>query len=272
MANGGSGPVTSFVVKIPIQGAPNLEPGVSLSTQDITRGSSLVADATLRNFGNVIAYYNLTLLVREAGSRVGSLTYPQAVQVLPGEEKELSLIYTDMLEPGDYQVVLEALVNEEQEVSDTAAARVTLASERRTVTAGDDLLIELKRYGTEPRVQYAVRRNGQEVLSETLIAQEDELTIPTATLGAGEYAVEIAVTHAQGTDTQRFTLVIEEQAAVSGWLAILLGVLALAGALLSPTVRLHGRIAWLSLRVHLREKRLNRLIYRAHQLEDRYGS
>lgn len=261
-----------ITIEIPVEGTPSLEPALEVRAENINKGSSLVADATLRNFGNIIAYYNLTLAVEEDGEQVGALSYPEPVQVLPGEENEISLIYSDFLEPGDYRVSLRAVVNGEVDLEERTPVRVTLAGEQRSIARGDDLVVELKRYDTQPRVQYAVTRRGEELLSETLVLGEDALTIETSALEPGTYDVSISVAHARGTDTQRFSLEIEDSSAVGGWWAVILGVLALAGALFSRQVRLFARIAWLTARVHLREKRLNSLIRRAHALEREHES
>lgn len=262
----------SIEVRMPVSGSPTLEPRISASVRDVTQGTSLVVDVVLRNFGNVIAYYNLSMEVLERGSAVGSLRYPQPVQVLPGAEDRVTLLYTDFLEPGQYDVVVEGLVNGEVSVDARDSARVLLAGDDQRIVEGDDLVLELKRYGSQPRVSYAVRRDSSVLLEETIVASEDSLVVPTASLSPGVYVVSLSVAHSQGVDTQEFELVVARSGVAVGWLGWLVVLAAVLWAVFSAPTRLQLRIWWVSIRLHVREKRLNRLIYRAHEVERRYES
>ena len=261
-----------FVVEMPVEGVADLEPRLRVSSRDIAQGSSLVVDATLSNFGNVLAYYDLSLEVLEQGVVVGELRYPQPVQVLPGAEERVTLLFTDFLEPGDYVVRVSGLVNEQEVVDAQVPVRVTLVSEEQRIFVGDDLLVELKRYDSTPRVSYSVSSGGEELFSETVLAEGDVLTIPTSSLGVGVYDVSVAVVSNGVSDSQEFLLVVERSRLAVGWLGWLVLLAALVWALFSSQSRLYLRIWWLSIRLHYREKRLNRLIYRAHALEREYGS
>lgn len=262
----------SLEVRMPVSGTPALEPRISTSVRDVTQGNSMVVDVVLRNFGNVIAYYNLSMEVLESGSLKGSLRYPQPVQVLPGAEDRVTLLYTDFLEPGQYDVVVEGLVNGDVSVDARDSARVLLAGEDQRVVEGDDLVVELKRYGSQPRVSYLVRRDGEVLLEETLVASGDSVVVPTAGLSRGEYSVSLSVAHAQGVDSQEFALVVERAGVAVGWFGWLVVVAAVLWAVFSTPTRLQLRIWWVSIRLHVREKRLNRLIYRAHEVERQHES
>ena len=262
----------SFLLELPIDGVAELEPRLRVSTSDIVQGSSLAVDAVLSNFGNVIAYYDLVLEVSESGESVGTVSYPQPVQVLPGEETRVTLLYTDFLDPGEYVVEVAGVVNEEVSVADRSSTRVTLVSADKRISQGDDLFVELTRYNLSPRVSYSISQGGEELFSETRVVDGDVLVVPTAQLAVGEYVVAVSVLDGAVRDSQEFSLVVERAGLNPGWFGWLLVLSALIFAGFSRQSRLYLRIWWFSVRLHWREKRLNKLIYRAHELERRYES
>ena len=261
--------VESVTLDIPVSGTGELEPGLSVSANDARAGSSLLADARLTNFGNLIAYYSLTMRVLEQGAVIGEITYPQKIQVLPGEQESITLLYTDYLEPGNYNIELVAEVNEQITLEEIVPVIVTLQEESRTISQGDDLIIELKRYQSQPRVQYQVLKNNQAVLEETFIAHNDSIVIGTHQLSEGTYVVEIEIISDTGSDTQSFDLVIASSAHINSWPIIIILLIGLAIFVFLEPVRRYLRILVLSAKINAQEKRLNSLLSQIQSMEER---
>lgn len=255
----------SFTLEIPVQGTPRLHLGIDVEASDVLRNEPFTATAQLHNFGNVIAYYNLSLHIHQEATPVGTIQYPSLVQVLPGEQQEVALLYTNILEPGEYNVELRATVNHEQEVTATQPFRVLLEDQDLVVTRGDDLVFTLSGTAEAQSITYTVARNGRELYRDALIAVNDTVTVPTSLFEPGRYDITIDVTHPHGTDTTRIALVVREHNLFG--MHVLLAVLGmgLISLLFTRTARLHMRITWVSLKLRREEKRLKRLLETPHQ-------
>ena len=258
--------VGSFTVDMPIEGTPKLHPKLSLEAQDKITQEPLSIQATLFNFGNINAYYELGMVIRELDEEMGSLQYPSKVQLLPGDQKTITLLFTDKLDPGEYTVEVNALVNGEETVEATQAFRVLLADQKKTITEGEDLVLELKRYNDIPRIEYEVRSANRELMRDTLFQDLDSLVIPTASLDPGYYEVVLRVIHGAGTDTSRISLKIKKRMLISFQLVAIVIIIGIISLLFGPISLKWGKIVLISWRIGRREKELNALIRRAHRL------
>lgn len=258
--------VESFELLLPIDGVAVLRPKIGVDAEDVVESTVVGATVTLYNFGNINAYYNLSLTVRQGDAPMGTVSYPQAVQVLPGGEEKITLLYSEHLSPGDYVLDVSGVVNGVESVEATRPFRVILPDQQRSILPGEDLVLTITRYEDMPRVEYEVTQSGRQILKDAVLVQDDEVTIPTSTLPPGDYRVAVTVTHGRGSDTTRLELEVKERSYIptgAGWIVALVLV---GGIAYTPPVRMRARIVWLSLRMARREKELKRLIDRAHHL------
>lgn len=257
-------------IRIPIQGNQNFEVGMQAQAQDIANTQALEVPVELSNFGNIIGYFILKLHIQEQGVRVGQLEYPQAIQVLPGEQQEITLVYTDSLEPGNYDVVVSADVNAgEQLLEERIPVRVTLDSTQKTIRQGEDLQVTLKRYNTAPRISYVVAKQGEIQLQEVFVAQEDAITIPTGNLQVGKYQVQLTIESNEQSERQTFALDIQERQLLPAWVIPVLLLSGIGAFVLRKNTRNAFHIWFLERQIRKREKRLNTLIKRAHTIEEK---
>ncbi|MFT4250312.1 MAG: hypothetical protein ACMXYD_03045 [Candidatus Woesearchaeota archaeon] len=135
--------VANSTIHIPIAGTPNLEASLTASTETIREGQTLPVHIELTNFGNVIAYYRVQIQILQGDEQLGSVTYPQQLQVLPGEQERIILPYTDELAPGAYVLVVEATVNEQQELLVQEPFVVSENQQALRVRAGEVLQVDL---------------------------------------------------------------------------------------------------------------------------------
>ncbi len=256
----------AFTLRIPVTGTPRLHPALDVRAQDVLRQEPLAATAQLSNFGNVIAYYNLSLHVRQEATPIGTIEYPRLVQVLPGEQTEIGLLYTDRLEPGEYSVRLQAVVNEERSLDATVPFRVLLDDQVYRTRQGDDLILTLSGTAQAQSITYVLSRNNRELVRDVLIAENDTVIVPTSLLEPGEYVVAVTVTHPSGTDTTRILLEVRPRSVYGTGVLISVGIMALISLLFTRTARIHIRISIVSFKLRKQEKRLKQLIEKAHQL------
>ncbi len=256
----------TFTVRIPIAGTPVLQPKVTVTTNDVVASQAVEAKATLFNFGNVIAYYNLTLTVKDQSGVLGTVRYPRAVQVLPGDQKDITLLYTDALDPGNYVLRVDGEVNGVQNVSDTAPFRVILADQNKSVSVGSDLILHIKRYQNTTTVAYTISQGSDVLIQDTIVSDSDTLTIPTHSLSPGDYQVTVRVIHGGGADTTRIGLAVHQKSPFNAWYVLIVVAIGIIGSLFTSPVRLRVRILLLYWRIGRREKQLNRLLARAHAL------
>lgn len=267
--DGSGSTVGSFEIKIPIEGEAKAHPKISLLLVDVVVDEPVSAQATLYNFGNVNLYYDMKLTVKESGDEIGSIKYPFQEQVIPGDQKEITLLYTDFLEPGEYVVELSGVVNGDQQVSATQPFRVLLSEQRQKILHGEDLILKIKRYSNTPKIEYIVRQGSNELIRDTVFLDGEELIVPTSLLESGKYDVVVEITHGAGTDTNRISLEIVNRRMLSIPLLAFVLVIGVIVALFSKNTLLNLRISILEWRVGRREKLLRELIQRAHSLQNK---
>ncbi len=262
----GTEEVDGFVIQIPVPGTARLQPALRAEVPDVLRQEALSVTARLSNFGNILAYFNLSLEVLEGDEVQGRLSYPRLVQVLAGEQRELGLLFTDRLDPGEYRVRLTATVNEEEVLVDTQPFRVLLDDQVYRIRQGEDLVLSLTGSAPAQSVSYTILSHNRELVRDVLAPQNATVIVPTAELGIGEYTVVVQVTHPHGTDTIRVLLQVRPRQLLSPAVLVLIVVGSIVSMLFSPTARIHIRIFYLSYKLRRQEKRLKELIRIAHTL------
>lgn len=252
-------------IEIPIEGEPDTAPRLAVDVAETVHEGSVLVNASLRNFGNTITYWNVSLVIREGGEAVGKLRVPGTTQVLPGEEENLGLLYTDFLEPGQYEARVEATVNGDIQLGEGDEFRLLLRDQEYAATRGDDLQVQLKRYTDTPTVSYSIKQGSVLILQNTVLLRSDTLTIPTRALEPGDYKLDITVQHGSGTDDLSVNLIIEEQAHIP-WLPWIGLFILIIGLISAKPIRTQVRLVLLERRVRKKEKQLNELLHETYQL------
>lgn len=260
----------TFEVLVNMPGTPVERYDGTINVEDITSEQVLPVELTLRNFGNVIGYAQARLEILRGDELVGQIDYPDLLQVVPNEDKTVTLTYTDHLEPGFYTARFIAMYPS-TEVRSEEPFSVTLAATKQVVGLGEDLILTFASLGDPPAVVYALTdANGHERASGVFMPESGGITIPTSRLEPGEYLLSLRIR----STTRTIAVVVRDDAARYRIFAFLGTLIIVLVALYS--LRRQASVQWRVLRLQLairkREREVNNLINRAHRLVDEYAA
>lgn len=261
--------LTSFALRVTVPGTPQEEYALAVDARDTNTAAAVPVTVTLTNHGNVIGYAQVELVVRTDKDLVGTLTYPDRVQLLPGASEVYDLVYTEQLQPGFYNAEITASIGGvTYQERDSFTVRLEQATER--LELGSDLILTFASLGNPAAVSYRLEdKKGETRLSGSAVPGAD-IIVPTSTLPAGVYELYVL---ASGSE-QVLTVLIEAEREPWKWLVVLvaIGLLMFAAYSFLPAVRIHLRISKLRRTLQRQEADLTKLINRAHKLVDSYHS
>jgi hypothetical protein len=253
---------------ITVNGNPVENYAVTLDARDASSSSAVPLSIELSNYGNIIGYAQLTLDIERGGEQIGSITYPELVQVLPGAKVSYDLVYTEALQPGFYTARITAAYPS-QSVTATDQFSVQLKASTQRLTPGSDLVLTFASLGHPAAITYSLLDSkGSEKAAGTFLPQSGDILIPTGQLSQGTY--ELFLRMPQGE--QQITVVIKEDIPYMMYLALVTAVLITAYALYTnlPLLRRRWRLYHLQRAVEHRQEVVINLINRSHRLVDEY--
>jgi hypothetical protein len=253
---------------VTIPGTPMEKYGVQIDARDTTPNAAVPISVTLNNYGNIIGYGQLVLEIQRGNTVVGTLTYPELVQVLPGKELTYDLVFTESLDPGFYAAQIR-VDYPSGSVNATDQFSVELEESTQRITPGSDLILTFASIGNPPKITYALLdENQKEQAAGTFLPQSGDIVIPMAQLPVGTYHLYLSSTRGE----QHITIVVKNNIPYFQYavIAIVIVILLYAAYSYAPIIRRRYRLYQLERAIAYRQEVVINLINRSHRLVDEY--
>jgi hypothetical protein len=260
--------LTSFELHITVPGTPTENYELTATSQDTSTDAAVPVSVVLANYGNIIGYARLTLTIERSGQAIGSVSYPELIQVLPGKKVSYDLLYTDALSPGFYTARVSAAYPTEVLVAEDQFS-VRLEETKQRIERGSDLILTFASLGNPSAIQYRLLDDEQKELAQgTFVPQGGDAIVPMHTLEPGTYHLYLRM---QG-DEQHITVIISDGNEPFRILLIVCAGIILLGAVYSYRDVFVTRVKLFLLQraVHRRQAQVTNLINRSHRLVDQY--
>jgi hypothetical protein len=260
----------TFEIVTVVPGTPIERYAIEMSVESTTTGTLVPVEVTLHNLGTIVGYARLHMDILDGtGASIGSVEYPDLIQVLPADSFSFTLPYTTLLDPGFYTARVTAVFPSETLI-DEKTFSVELGDTVRTIALGEDLTFSFASTGRPPRTEYVLTdARGAQRLAGSHFPDQGELVIRTSELPAGVYTLVLT---SKGQARTLQVTIRDEEALLRNALAIGVGIIALAGLWSVRGVFFRSyRLFRLRLAVAARERKVNILINRAHRLVDDYA-
>lgn len=254
---------------VAMPGTPIENYAITVDAKDTTSDTAVPVSVELANYGNIIGYAQLSLDIIQTGKVIGTVTYPDLVQVLPNTKVPYDLIYTDRLAPGFYTARVSA-VYATKNTSAEKQFSVRLEETKEYIKEGSDIVLTFASLGNPSAVQYRLLDSGQkERAAGTFFPQTGDIVIPTSTLSAGDYDLYLSLQQGE----QHIALVVQGDQQYGKYAVIffVIGIISYALYSLRNTIAINYKLYSLRRTVRHRETIVINLINRSHRLVDEYS-
>jgi hypothetical protein len=253
---------------IAVPGTPIEDYAMLMETQDTRTDAAVPVTIKIGNYGNIIGYARLLLEIQQHNATLGSVTYPEVIQVLPGGSVTYDLIYTETLEPGFYTARVTASFPA-MNITGEDQFSVRLEETTYRLYTGEDLVLTFASLGNPGSIRYSLTDDqGNEELAGTFMPDAGDIVIPTNGLAKGDYTLTLLMP----TGNQTMTILVREKIEYVkyGIFALVICIVLYAAYSYLPSLHRRYRLYRLERTVTAKQEQVTNLINRAHRLVDEY--